>query len=252
MNRQNIAPQAFIERVRPLLDGMYHCALLITDNAEAAEGALQQALLQVYLEGELHDKRALREQLRRAVRSCAMETLRDMPLTDAERGDWHGAGGTAVVEDPVLSALLSRFQMEEKELQRYLLLRYGLSLPPARAAQAAGMSAEQAKEAAARFRARAAGARPEAFERSLEKMCRRLLEGGAVAPDMSSVCRAFERDAVLSKRGRRKKRNFPAYVLCAVGVFLCMLLFWLVAVLLQPETAFPSAGSLSAVLRALG
>lgn len=238
MKKQNISPQAFIERARPLLGPMYHSALLITDNAEMAETALRQALLQVYLEADAHDRRALREQLKKAVRECAFARLSDMPLTDAERGDWHGAGGSSVVEDPVLSALLSRFQMEERELQRYLLLRNGFAVSHARAAEAAGMDAVQAKEAYAHFRARAAGARPEAFERSLAAMCRKILDEGGAAPDMSAVCRAFERDAVMSVRGKKKKRNFPAYILCALGVGVCMLLFWLMAVLLQPETAF--------------
>jgi len=241
VKRQNISPQAFIERTRPLLGAMYHSALLITDNNETAETALKQALLQVYLEADAHDRRALREQLKKAVRECAFARLADMPLTDAEKGDWHGAGVSAVVEDTVLSALLSRFQMEERDLQRYVLLRYGLSVSQAKAAEAAGMEAAKAKDDFARFRARAAGARAEAFERSLAAMCRRILDEGAAAPDMSAVCRTFERDAVLSVRGKKKKRNFPAYVLCAFGVGVCMLLFWLMAVLMQPENAFPSA-----------
>lgn len=242
MKKKNISPQAFVERARPLLGPMYHSALLITDNAEMAETALKQALLQVYLDADAHDRRALREQLKKAVRECAFARLNDMPLTDAEKGDWHGAGGSCVVEDAVLSALLSRFQMEEKDLQRYILLRCGFSVSHARAAEAAGMDPVQARDAYAHFRAKAAGARPEAFERSLAEMCRKILEGSGAAPDMSAVCRAFERDAVLSVRGKRKKRNFPAYILCAIGVAVCMALFWLIAVLLQPEAALQEAG----------
>ena len=240
MKKQNISPQAFLERARPMLGSLYHSALLITDNAETAETALQQALLQVYLEADAHDRRALREQLKKAVRECAFARLQDMPLTDAERGDWHGAGGSAVVEDPVLSSLLSRFHMEDRELQRYVLLRYGFALSHNRAAEAAGMDPAQAKEEYAHFHARAAGARSEAFERSLARMCRRILDEGGAAPDMSAVCRAFERDAVMSVRSRKKKKNLPAYLFCALGIFICMLLFWVMAVLLQPEA--PAVG----------
>lgn len=237
MTKQSISPQTFIERARPMLGALYHSALLITDNAETAENALQQALLQVYLEADAHDRRALREQLKKAVRDCAFARLQEMPLTDAEKGDWHGASASAVVEDAVLSALLSRFYMEHRELQRYILLRCGFSLSHSRAAEAAGMNADEAKEEYVRFRARAAGARPEAFERSLARMCRLILEEGGAAPDLSAVCRAFERDAVMSVRGKSKKRNLPMYVFCALGVLLCMLLFWLMAVLLEPDTA---------------
>jgi len=247
VTKQLISPQTFIERARPMLGALYHSALLITDNAETAETALQQALLQVYNASDAHDRRALREQLKAAVRDCAFARLRDMPLTDAERGDWHGAGGSSVVDDPVLSVLLSRFQMEDRELQRYLLLRYGFSLSHQRAAEASEMDPAQAREEYARFRARAAGARPEAFERSLARMCRQILDDGGAAPDMSAVCRAFERDAVLSARGKKKKRNLPLLVFSALGVVLCMLLFWLMAVLLEPDSA-PAAVEVSRIM----
>lgn len=237
MKKQNISPQMFLERIRPMLGAMYHAALLITDNAETAETALQQALLQVYLEGDSHDRRALREGLNRAVRECAFVRLRDLPLSEYERGEWHGVSGSAVVEDPILSALLSRFHMEERELQRYILLRFGCGVSHARAAEAVGMDSTQARENYAHFRARAAGARPEAFERSLARMCRKILEENAAAPDMSAVCRAFERDAVMSVRGRKKRRNFASYIFCGVGLLVCMLLFWLIAVLLEPSSS---------------
>lgn len=248
MTKKNISPQTFVERARPLLGPMYHSALLITDSAEQAENALKRALLEVYREQDAPDKRALREQLKKAVQEQAFACVHDLPLSGAQQGDWHGEGVSAVVDDPVLSALASRFAMEERELQRYLLLRCGLSLAHARAAEAAGMDSAQAKEAYSRFRARAAGARTEAFERTLAQMCRKIVEEGAAAPDMSAVCRAFERDAVLSARGKKKKRNFFAYILCTLGIALCMLLFWLIAVLMQPESAFPSVeGALSAL-----
>jgi hypothetical protein len=248
VTKQLISPQAFIERARPMLGAMYHTALLITDNAESAETALRQALLQVYAVNDAHDRKTLREQLKKAVRECAFARLQDMPLTDAERGDWHGAGTSAVVEDTVLSALLSRFQMEDRELQRYMLLRCGFALSHARAAEAADMDPVQAWDAYARFRARAAGARPEAFERSLARMCRMILDEGGAAPDMSAVCRAFERDAVLSERGNKKRRNLPGYILCAIGVVICMLLFWLMAVLLEPDSV-PQAEEISGAAR---
>lgn len=237
MKKQSISPQAFLERVRPMLGAMYQTALLVTDNAETAETALQQALLQVYLESDAHDRRALREELGRAVRDCAFTRLRDLPLAEYERGEWHGASASAVVEDPILSALLSRFSMEERELQRYVLLRFGCGVSHARAAEAAGMDSAQAKDAYAHFRARAAGAKVEAFERSLVRMCRKILESGSAAPDSNAICRAFERDAVMAVRGQKKKRNVAAYIFCALGVLMCMLLFWLMTVLLEPSAA---------------
>lgn len=246
MKRQNISPQVFLERVRPMLGSMYYTALLITDNAEIAEMALQQAMLTVYLEEEAHDRRALREQLRRAVCECAFARLQEMPLTDAEKGDWHGINASAVVDDPICSTIMSRLNMEDRELQRYLLLRYGCGVPHGHAAEAAGMESAQAKEAFNRFRARAAGAHPEAFERSLARMCRKIPEESSAAPDMSPVCRAFERDAVMSTKGKTKRRNLAAYIFGAIGILICAILFWLFAVLLEPD-APTAAGELSRV-----
>ncbi len=244
MKKQYISPQAFVERARPLLGPLYNAALLITDNSGAAETALQQGLLEVYLRSDAHDRRAMREQLMRAVRQKAFERLQEQPLSQYERGEWHGVSGSAVVEDKILSALLSRFSMEERELQRYLLLRYGCGVAHARAAEAANMNPIQARDSYAHFRARAAGARADAFERSLARMCRMLLAENAAAPDMSAVCRAFERDAVMAVKGKRTKRNFGAYILCAIAIFVCMFLFWLMAILLEPGAPEETARAL--------
>ena len=64
---------------------------------------------------------------------------------------------------------------------------------------------------------------------------------------MNAVCRAFERDAVLSGSGNKKRRNLFGYILCAVGVGLCMLLFWLMAVLLEPDSV-PAAEEISGMV----
>lgn len=244
MKKQVMAPQTFIERVRPMLDGLFHTALLITDNLTAAEAAVQESLLYVYLHGDLGSRNALFGQLSRAVRRIAFVRLQEQSLSPYESGDWQGISGMSVVDDPLLSTLCGLLAQEELPVQRCILLLYGCGLSLARAAEAAGMDISIAREAVARFRSRTAGTRTDAFERSLTQLCRRVLARGTAAHDVSAVCRAFERDAVTALRGRRKRRiNVAGILLAGVGILLCMFLFWLMAVLLEPGTA-PNVGRL--------
>lgn len=248
MSKRRISPQVFLERARPSLPALYQTALLITDSAELSEAALARALFEEYsTETRPRDKRALRESLRKTTRDCALASLRSAPLCDAERGDWRGATGESVVDDAALSALFGRFSMEEVATQRYILLRYGCGVSAQWAAEAAELTAAQAKERVERFRSRAAGANAEAFDRALTRMCRLVVTESAGSPDMSAVCRAFERDAVESLRGTRRRRNVPGYVLCAIGILLCAALFWLIAVLLEPSNLNMPADTVGAL-----
>lgn len=248
MRKRRISPQVFLERARPYLPGLYQTALLITDSAELAEASLSRALFEEYgAETRPRDKRALRASLQKTTKDCAFACLRSAPLYDAERGDWRGATGESVVDDATLSVLFGRFSSEDPATQRYLLLRYGCGVSAQRAAEATERAPAQAKDAADRFRSRAASANAEAFDRALSRMCKLIVEEPAGSPDMSAVCRAFERDAVESIRGARKHRNVPGYILAAIGILLCAVLFWLVAVLLEPSGDVQPADTIGAL-----
>ena len=250
MSKRLFSPQAFLERTRPLLGGLYQVALLITDNAEAAETALRQALVETYLsDTDPRDRRALRERMRRETRSFALEQRREQNESEWETGDWRGVAGTTLPEES--ATLFSHFSQEDRRIQRLLLLRFGCGFPAARAAVIADMPGSQASEAIAAFRARSASAGREAWERTMARMCRRLVEEPGGAPDMSAVCRAFERDAVGNFHVKRKRRNIPGIIFCVIGVALCALLFWLIAILLEPSHAPQEAEEAAALARLL-
>ena len=248
MSKRLIAPQAFLERTRPLLGSLYQMALLIADNSEAAETALRLALLETYLsDTDPHDRRALRERLRRETRVIALEQTHELPPSDLEAGEWRGVTGTTLPEESAF--LFSHFSQEDRQTQRLLLQRFGCGFSLARAAALTRMTADQAGNAIGAFRARTASAKGETWERAVVRMCRRLVEEPGGAPDLNAVCRAFERDAVGSFRGKRKKRHVPGIIFCVIGVAVCALLFWLIAILLEPSRAPQEAEETAAFLR---
>ncbi len=219
MSMNRISPQSFIEKAKPLMAGAYQTALLITDDADAAEDALGAALLDVYLDGAGGDKRALRDKLRHSVKVCAMEQAGTSRQGIDEGGDW--SLGTAHGDNPLYEALL----MRPRNAQRYLMLRGFAGINAGKAASMCGLDARTARLETENILKSVPGGN----EREFNRLCRGIL----AAPDLTGVFRSFEKDAVMTAHRHRGSRLL-GFLLALAGILICMLLFWIMTVLLEP------------------
>lgn len=205
MKKNSVSPKAYLERVRPMLGRLYTLALLITDNAVRAEEAVGEALQTVY-EGQIPSSRqALREKLNRAVRTAS----RTPSAADAlNGGDWFPPAL------PEGGPLYDRFCMLDHEQQRYIALL------------GAGFSAQKA--------AHISGLTAPVRESEYAAISALLLSDSASAPDLGAICRAFERDAAQTDRKPRRAVSPATVLLCLIGALICIALFWLMVILIDP------------------
>lgn len=232
MSRRSISPSAFLERLKPYMSAYYQTALLITDDDDAAEEALGEALMDAYLEDGGGDRQAQREKLRRYVRVRSLERA-------GRSGDGLYAGRWRLGMPGAENVLYDALTMMPTEAQRFVMLRGFAGISQAKAASLCGIDQNTVND----IIRQALASVPDGSERMLIKMCRDI----TVDPDMTGIERLFERDAVTAVRGRHRSRSIPAIVLSVIGIIICMFLFWVITVLLEPSEALAFVKILSAV-----
>ena len=234
--------QLYFNRIRPIYHELFNLAHAVTGASTQAEYSLQYALLECWSLGELPSSRhGFREALRSATLHAA---LKNPGGADAEN-DWDGLRAPARSDDAI-SRLIAQ---EGAELRRMIALRYGCGLTLGKSARLVGVEARRAKQLLQRFEARARRALPQADRRRFELRISRAVRSGLtqpnpLAPELNNMLRTFQMDAASVARSNRLPGRILRCIVAAVLMLLCMLVFWLAAVLLQPavleEPAAPS------------
>lgn len=224
--------QLYFNRIRPIYHELFNLAHAATGSSAQAEYSLQYALLECWSLGELPSSRhGFREALRSATLHAA---LKKPGGTDGE-ADWDGLRTSANPDD----AIARLIAQESAELRRMLALRYGCGLALRRSARLAGVEVRRAKQLLQRFEARARRALPPADRRRVELRIVRAVRSGLtqpnpLAPELNNMLRTFQMDAASVARSNRLPGRILRCIVAAVLMLMCMLVFWLAAVLLQP------------------
>lgn len=240
MKRSIDDPHGFIERVRPAYDELFQCAYVLTGNLELAEYVLRSALLEAYLRrGEWRERMSFREGIAFALSAVALTELKRIRAIGGFEMDW------ALPENANLSpeetALRDRVERESIRTQRLTLLLYGCAMKPSQAAQALSMSVPGIREAQRRLLSRMQrslhlGRRE--MESRMEALSEKLLASPCPdAPACGEMLRAFERDAQGQTSRKTSASRVVGLSFLIAGALLCALLFWLLTVLLEPQTA---------------
>ncbi len=234
-------PQGYILKLRPLYIELFREAHAIVGNLELAEYTLKKAVYEAYLRrNEWRERMSFREGLQQTVRMVALSELGNIRSVGSFDGDWTPPepAGEITSEQKTLYARLMR---ESDELVRTLMLYYGCGLRVSQIAQIMDEKPADVKEALFRFRRRlersrvSHGGDRHVMEDSLERLLIMLLCAHSDdVPDSGVVFRAFERDADTAPRARKPVSHVLAALLICVGALLCALMFWLVAVLIEP------------------
>ncbi len=223
--------QTYYSRVRPIYPYLINLAYAVGGTMDQAQYCLQCALLDVWLNRDSSASRhGLRESLRRAVVRAALRCpTGDSPDWDALRP-----------EDESTDVLLRALSQETTPLRRILVLKYGSRLSNRQIAGLMHIESRRVRQLLQRFEARAARrlsvADQRRFDVLMQKRIHALLQvPDPAAPDMNNVFRAFEADAAAAIRPGRLPLRIVRGVLCVLLALVCMLVFWLAAVLVQPE-----------------
>lgn len=235
-------PSGYIEKLRPIYVELFRMAHVIVGNLELAEYVLRKAVYEAYRRrGEWRERMSFAEGLQQTVRMVGLAELQSIRAVGSFESDW-APPELPPDADPDQRALLSRVQRESPELVRELMLYYGCGLKVSQIAQIMAEKPTDVKDALFRFRRRLERSRAHfqkgakhAMEDQLERLLLALLGmPGEDVPDSGVVFRAFERDADAAPRARRPVSHLIAGLLVVAGALVCALMFWLVAVLIEP------------------
>lgn len=222
------ALRAFFSRVTPAIPELFNMAYAICGSYDLSEYALQYTLTEAW-NGESHGGMGFREGLRNTLRRVALEEARE----SAAEFTWDGLteGG-----DPVMRLLAG----ESVEIRRAVALKYGCGLPLPRIAKLMELPAAKVKELLSRFERTAARRLPASerkrFEQRLAKAVRKAFgQTSEDMPSLGAVYRAFEAEAMESRRPRHLASRLVKRLLMVLLALLCALLFWLTAVLIKPS-----------------
>ena len=255
--------QLYFSRVRPMCRELFGMACVICGDYEAAEYALQRAILDGWNARTGRTGAAFREDLRELLRLSAVQEAQKPENGTAEAAEdcfAHDALPDALDDEPQRTPdealLLQEIQRESPEFRRLLALVHGCGLKPAEAARMIGMNAKQAQGRLERFAANARRKLPQRQRRQLEALTERLareelLRIGASLPDPGTIYRRFEAEASQVHRSPRRWLSHAVNaVIVVVLAVLCTFLFWLVAVLIQAP-AEPVPGEAPAAMENL-
>lgn len=221
---------------------LFRMAHVIVGNLELAEYVLRKAVYEAYRRrGEWRERMSFEEGLQQTVRMVSLTELQSIRAVGSFESDW-APPELPPDADQDQRALLARVQRETPELVRALMLYYGCGLKVGQIAQIMDEKPSDVKESLFRFRRRLERSRvhfqqaaKHAMEDQLEHLLLTLLGvPGEDVPDSGVVFRAFERDAHAAPRARKPISHIVAALLVIGGALVCALMFWLVAVLIEP------------------
>ena len=133
-------------------------------------------------------------------------------------------------------------RQEKAELQRLILLRYGCGLSVRSIGALTGVPSARLRTALERFETRCRrcvnAADRGRVEALIAQCCQQALtRSRADAPSAARVYRAFEAEASRSEAVSHRLPQILGRILLLAMALLCAVLFWVFAVLVQPETA---------------
>lgn len=214
------ALQDYFSRVSGMLPELFNIAYAVTGSAERAEYALESALLEGWTDGTRRGA-GFREGMKGLVTRIALSEIG----SDLDGAVWEGLPRT---DSEALSPLLG----ESAYTQRVAALRFGCELQPRTIARATGTTRAQVAESLARIRHLAGRGEPQ----MIRAIRRAMQQSGPGMPPAESLYRALRAEAMEVKPPTHWFRRAVGYVVVAALVLLAACLFWLTAVLIQPET----------------
>lgn len=221
------AMRAWFKRVQPVYPELFNTAHAICGNYDQAEYAMRSAILEVWSQNA-DGGMGFREKLRGEVREEALRLLR------AEGGAEFTWSGFQAVSD---SEMLRQASREPIEIQRLLMLRHGVGLSPGRIGPIMGMTAAQVRTALDRFESRCRRVLPaqdrSRFDALFARAAKRQLASRVGVPHPGQVYRAFEAEAAQLQVSDRRVPKLIYRVLLLLMSFVCAVMFWLFAVLVQ-------------------
>lgn len=221
--------QLYFSRIRPIYHQLFAIAHAITGSCEQAEYALQYAMLDCWAAGDhTASHHGFREGLRSGVIRAALKHT-------GTESDWPGLQISPDHSDPILLSI----SQESIEVQRMLTLRHGCGLSEGRISRITDTDRDRVHTLLRRFEARTRRRLSPADRRRYELRISRavrsqLSQPGSMAPEISTVFRTFQADAAEVSRPSRLPVRIIRTVCTVVLALLCILAFWLMAVLLQP------------------
>lgn len=222
--------QLYLSRIRPIYHQLFNMAHAITGSCDAAEYSLQCAMMEFW-SASVPSQHGFREGLRNTLIHAAMRNVQN-----PGEFSWDGLYSEDAVESDPIRRLIAQ---ESPELRRVLALKYGCGLSYSRIGRIMDIEPRRIQTALSRFDARA----KRKLDGNLRKRCESLIQQAIrsdfnspslLAPDMGSVFRTFQVDAVAMTKPTRLPSKILNAVLAAILALICMLGFWLAAVLMQP------------------
>ena len=242
MQQTSEALRTWFSRVEPMCPELFNAAYAMCGNYELAEQTLCAAVVELWLQG-VAPGMGFRERARSILRDEAFSTMTSPQARGAEL-TWPG-----LPEIRADSAVLHQARQEKVELQRLLLLRYGCGLSVRSICELVDIAPARLRTLLEHFESRCrrslSGSDRNRVESLITQACQQLLtQGRSGVPAASRVYRAFEAEASRSEAATHRLPRILGRVLLTAMALLCAALFWLFAVLVQPE-ALPDPDSVS-------
>lgn len=234
------ALHAFFSRVTPVVPELFNMAYAICGNYDLAEYVVQYTLMEAWI-GESRGGMGFREGMRHTLRQVAMEEALEKRENPPEF-TWDALKGES--EDPVLK-MLAR---ESLETRRAVALRAGCGLPLNRIAKLMGISAGRVREILDRFERSASRRLPEKdrakrFDIRLYRAVGRAFDQADEGmPSLGVIYRTFEAEAQETRRPTHLAAKVFRRTLLVVLAAAMAVIFWLGAVLIQPDSTEEPVG----------
>ena len=235
-------PNGYLERLKPMYTRLFRVAHAVVGNLELSEYVLKSAIVEAYLRrGEWQGRMGFQESLLHTVRTVALVELKGMRQAGTFESDWTFPMPTHI-EDAHMNLLLNRISREPEAVLRIALLYYGCDFTLKQIAvimemRLADVQSRIRKLSSRITRAMKIRARQGSMsfeERMVSLMTEVLLTPGEDVAEMGVVFRSFERDVEGAQRPRTSVWRFVDVGLRVIAVLFLVVVFWLIAVLMQP------------------
>ena len=225
--------QDYVNRLRPLANGLFNTTHTIVNNCELAEYVLQSAILDAFLERKKwRETMGFKDGLMRAVRLRSLLEIKKLQSADA---DWRGIGGEAASGD----RLLEYISEQSLQLQRSVVMRYGCGMSVKQMSEILDLPPEEIRGDIRKFilkleKNNAQYALSQSVERELAiRLTRFLYRPGSAAFDPNAMLRAFEMGLESRHMPKKIVSKTIRYLLLGLGTLICIVLFWVIAVLIE-------------------
>lgn len=228
--------RVYFSRVKPVYRELFNMAHAICGNYEMAEYALQCAILECYQKsGRIKSRVGFRENLRNILMRIAVgQSL----LLDGIELTWDDLRADAI-DGAQGDFILTMASEESLDARRILMLRYGCGIRPGQIAKLMNTAPAQVSRTLERFEKRISRRLPlrerARVENRIAQTARaQLTAPTAGTPDVGTVYRSFEAEAMQVTKPRGRISRIVSAVITGILVLFCAVIFWVIMVLLQP------------------